>query len=777
MPDTQNKPVHTNRLARETSPYLLQHAHNTVNWYPWGPEAFAAARESGKPIFLSVGYSTCYWCHVMERQCFENEQIAAVMNEKFISIKVDREERPDVDQLYMTAVQILTRHGGWPMSVFLTPDLRPFYGGTYFPPTDAHGRPGFVTVMRGIDDAWHNRRKDVNQSADQLVDLLQQLADPISPQSPVKIDDDFIDRIVHRSIDDYDPAHGGFGDAPKFPRQTLLELLLAYTTTMTGNTDLLDAANALRDRAILKKVCHTLSAMADGGIRDQLGGGFHRYSTDAQWLIPHFEIMLYDNALLAWIYTETYRQTEDRRYAAVARGILDFILREMTSPDGAFYTAFDAEVDAREGKSYLWTPDEVQAVLGEQDARLFNHVYGLDKGFNFADPHHDGGDATHNVLYRPAPLEELAGEMSLSVEELEAKLEPMRLKLYGARRARKQPLLDTKVLTEWNALAIRAFAYAGGMLGEQRYLDVAARAMKHLLRHHRTAEGLVLRTARPDKGSAQPLPGFLDDYAAMLQALLTLQDTQGDEAWGEEARGIATLMRAQFGGQSGGFYFTPRDAHELIVRQKVGGDSPLPSGNALAALAMIEMGEQQRAYAILSAFAEPLRQQPESMSAMAQAALGYVRRYGAFTVQPPTSDDRAPAPARPPSPEQVAIDAVSLAATWVTEDQVDLRLRIAHPYHITAKDDGDNLIGIHVTVPEPAAAMLDHIDYPPAAERSFPFSDQPVRVYDGEIAIALHFKPGHRLKSDPLEVVIQYQACGDAACLLPVKRRLSVGRA
>jgi uncharacterized protein YyaL (SSP411 family) len=294
-----------------------------VDWYPWGEEAFAAARSQNKPIFLSVGYSTCYWCHVMERQSFENEAIAQVMNEKFINIKVDREERPDVDQLYMTAVQILTRHGGWPMSVFLLPDLRPFYGGTYFPPEDAHGRPGFPTLLRAIEDAFRNRRGEVEQSATQLANILQQIAQPAAPSSPISIDDRFIEALVERSMSDYEPMYGGFGSAPKFPRETLLEMLLVHQQTQPNERR-------------MQKIRHALDAMAAGGIRDHLGGGFHRYSTDAKWLVPHFEIMLYDNALLGWCYVEAFRQTNEKRYARTARGIFDFILREMTSPEGAF---------------------------------------------------------------------------------------------------------------------------------------------------------------------------------------------------------------------------------------------------------------------------------------------------------------------------------------------------------------------------------------------------------------------------------------------------------
>src|SRR5437868_1155305 len=417
---------HSNRLAKETSPYLLQHQHNPVDWFAWGPEAFEAANRDGKPIFLSVGYSTCYWCHVMERQCFENQAVAAEMNQRFINVKVDREERPDVDQLYMTAVQVLTRHGGWPMSVFLTPDLKPFFGGTYFPPTDTHGRPGFFRLLGLLESAYHNRKPDIEQTTAQLLSILQQMAEPRRPTQPLRIDDSFIEDLLERSTNDFDPVHGGFGSAPKFPRETLLQLLLVRNE---------QSPNPLR----MRQLTNTLDALAHGGIRDHLGGGFHRYSTDAQWLVPHFEIMLYDNAMLAWVYAEASRQTKEKRHAEVARGILDFVLREMTAPEGGFYTAFDAEVDAMEGLSYLWTLDEVKSILGEADSKVFAKVYGLDQGPNFADPHHGTGRPDKSILHLPNGID----------EQTEAKVAPMRQKLYEARRRRKQPLLDTKIITSW----------------------------------------------------------------------------------------------------------------------------------------------------------------------------------------------------------------------------------------------------------------------------------------------------------------------------------------
>jgi uncharacterized protein YyaL (SSP411 family) len=726
----------TNRLAKETSPYLLQHRHNPVDWYPWGTEAFDAARAQNKPIFLSVGYSTCYWCHVMERQCFENPSIAAEMNERFINIKVDREERPDVDQLYMSAVQVLTRQGGWPMSVFLLPDRRPFYGGTYFPPVDGHGRPGLPTLLRALDDAYRNRRSDVEKTADQLVDILGQLARPPLPPTPIELDEPWIDRLIDRSVSDYDPEFGGFGRPPKFPRQTLLELLLVH---------LRRHPDARRQRMIR----HTLDALANGGIRDHLGGGFHRYSTDARWLVPHFEIMLYDNAMLAWVYVEAFRQFNEPRYAHVARGICDFVLREMTDPAGAFYTAFDAEVDAQEGLSYLWTSAEVDDVLGPADAALFNRVYGLADGPNFADPHHGNGMPDKNILF-------LADGPDL---ESDPRIIAMRQKLLDARHLRKQPLLDTKILTSWNALMIRALALAGTVLNEPRYLKAARAAADFLLHQHADGEGGIYRTSRGGQGVKYR--GFLDDYAFLIQALLALADAGSDRARRDQATRLAAVMKEHFGvGAVGGFYFTDDRSAELIVRQKVASDSPLPSGNAIAAIVLLELGETEIARQILSAFAEQLRSNGEGMSSMLQAAAQYIRARGAVSVS--TMPDQL---AGTESEDEV----VSLQAQWSDPSTLGLKVVIRDGFHIGSNNARPHMVDTQLTVNDGKA----QISYPPAQQVAFPFAEDELRVYLGTVEIAVRFpKP----PSLPVRLVLRYQACNDRACLAVARRSIEVLR-
>jgi uncharacterized protein YyaL (SSP411 family) len=730
----------TNRLIHETSPYLLQHAHNPVDWYPWGPEAIEKARRENKPIFLSVGYSTCYWCHVMERQSFENEQIAKEMNDRFINIKVDREERPDVDQLYMTAVQVMTRQGGWPMSVFMTPALEPFYAGTYFPPRDGYGRPGFPRLVAMLEEAYRQRPQDVKQTTDQLRGILKQMAEPRRPSRAVTLDAAAIDEIIDRSVSDFDPVHGGFGGSPKFPRQTLLQLLLVH--------------HSLRpNEARMKMLTRTLEALANGGIRDHLGGGFHRYSTDAEWLVPHFEIMLYDNAMLGWVYAEAFRQTGEGRYAKVARGIFDFVLREMTSPEGAFYTAFDAEVDSMEGVNYLWTKEEIEEVLAGMDVPLFLRVYGVDRGPNFGDPHHGTGTPDRNILYLPKSLEQVAAEMKISVEELDGRLAPMRQALYTARMKRKQPLLDTKVLTGWNALMIRAMAHGGRVLNEPRYLQAAERSATFLLERHRDSAGQLYRTSRA--GSEPKFAAFLDDYAFLADALLEL-------AWKEKAAEIADAMVREFAGERGGFYFSSTSATDLIVRQMVGTDSPLPSGNGVAAKVMLELGRTDVARDTLAAFAQAMDDHGEGMSTLVEAAARYVESERPLVVEA----SEATSVERSATPQDLAASVVSVQGAWKDPRELQLELTIEDGFHIQAHDAGAGLIATMLAAPVGAV-----VQYPAGVEREFDFSETPVRVYDGSVTIEVRFATP---PSGPVKLGLTYQACDEGACLPKVTKMIEV---
>jgi uncharacterized protein len=725
MNPPKDHPARANRLARETSPYLLQHAHNPVDWYPWGEEAFAAARAQDKPIFLSVGYSTCYWCHVMERQSFENEAIAAEMNRRFISVKVDREERPDVDQLYMNAVQAMTGQGGWPMSVFLTPDLRPFHGGTYYPPTDGHGRVGFPRLLAALDEAWKSRRRDVDMQANRLVEMLRQMAEPPSPRSAMQIDAAMLDELIDRSTSDFDPQFGGFGSAPKFPRQTLLELLLV-------------SQRHRKNPARMKQLLFTLDAMSAGGIRDHLGGAFHRYSTDERWLVPHFEIMLYDNAMLAWVYAEAFSQTRQERYATVARGILDFVLREMTSPEGAFFTAFDAEVDAEEGQTYLWTAAQIEEVLGP-DAELFNRVYGVADGPNFADPHHGSGVPDKNILYLQQPLDDAT----------ERKIAPMRQALYARRRQRKQPLLDTKILTSWNALMIRALAHAGEVLAEPAYRAAAAKAADYLLRIHRDPSGALHRTSRDGRAKGD---AFLDDYAFLAQALLALDRRA-------EAAELSERMCQKFlDDDKGGFYFTAADSPDMIVRQKTAGDSPLPSGNAIAAMVMMELDKPAVAAGTIRVFAGQIERFAEGMSAMVQAAMEYVAHHGPITVAGAESAEKTPV--------------VSLSADWSSPEALRVHVRPAAGFHINGPQSAAGLVATRLTIAGPVADFVADIDYPPAARRRFPFADEPIDVYDSPVTITVHFN--RPMTQRPLTVLLHCQPCDEQSCRAALTQQLVI---
>jgi uncharacterized protein YyaL (SSP411 family) len=618
------------------------------------------------------------------------------------------------------------------MSVWLLPDLRPFYGGTYFPPTDTQGRPGFVTILRAIEDAYKNRREQVTRSAEQLVDILGQLAEPTKPSRAMTIDDGFINELLDRSTSDFDPANGGFGTAPKFPRETLLELLLVASQSKIKNQK--------------SRIESSLDSMANGGIRDHLGGGFHRYSTDAQWLVPHFEIMLYDNAMLGWIYVEASRQFGNDRYARVARGIFDFVLREMTSPEGAFYTALDAEVDAMEGGSYLWTEQQVRDVLGQAFAHAeverFLQVYGLDQGPNFADPHHSSGVPDQNILYLPH---------GPGVDEGDPLMARMRQALYDARRQRKQPLLDTKVITSWNALMIRALAHGGAVLGEQRYLAAASRAAHFLLREHRQPDGTLYRTSR--EGSKK-YDGFLDDYAFLAQALLELSHATGDESWRREAAAVAQTMQQKFGDPSGGYYFTDASAADLVVRQKVATDSPLPSGNAVAAMVMLELGDAAAARKTLTTFAATLHQQAEAMSAMIQAAMQYVAGHGPLPVKPGAATGE-----RPLTPSELATRVVGIGSGWRDPRTLEVKLQILKPFHINGHVAGEGLVATELRVADHPGVS---IDYPPG-ER-----------YEGQATLTVTFAAP---PTTPLRLRLRYQACDESACLTESAKEFEVAPA
>jgi uncharacterized protein YyaL (SSP411 family) len=559
-----------NRLADEQSPYLRQHAYNPVDWYPWCDEALERARREDKPILLSIGYSACHWCHVMERESFENEAIAALMNDGFINIKVDREERPDLDAIYMNTVQMLTGSGGWPLTVFLGPDGRPFYGGTYFPPEDRYGRPGFPRVLSAVVEAFRNKREELLRTTTQLTDGLARLSRFEARPGALQVAT--VLGAAEKLFAARDTTHGGLGDAPKFPNAPAFALWLRHYHR-SGRAEFREAFE------------QTLDGMAGGGMYDQLGGGFHRYSVDAQWLVPHFEKMLYDNALLVPLYLDGYRATGRDSHARIARETLDYLLGEMRHPDGGFYATQDADTDGEEGLTYLWRLEEMEKLLGEEQAALLSRYYEVDAVGNFAEA---GQTERKSVLHVKLSVEELAANFGLETGETRRRLEEGRKVLLAARRARPQPGRDDKVLTSWNGLAIRAFVRGALVLGRSDYLEAAMAAAGFVDRHLCDEHGRLLRTF---KDGVARYSAYLDDHAFLAAAHLDLFEATGRREHAERARSLAsTLLEDFFDPTSGGFFFTARDHEKLIDRPKIAFDSSVPAGNAVATEVFLRLG-------------------------------------------------------------------------------------------------------------------------------------------------------------------------------------------
>ena len=587
----------TNRLARESSPYLLQHAHNPVDWYPWGEEALERARTLDRPILLSIGYAACHWCHVMERESFEDEGTAALMNELFVSVKVDREERPDIDAIYMDAVQAMNGHGGWPLTAFLTPAGEPFYAGTYYPPEPRHGMPAFRQVLTGIAEAWRDRRDEVTLQGARIVEHIARAAHltagdpaPLSPDIPDAATD-----VLRRS---FDARWGGFGGAPKFPQPMAVEFLLRRS--LRGVPDAAEMAAVTMDR------------MADGGIFDHLGGGFARYSTDATWLVPHFEKMLYDNAQLARLYTRAWLVTRSERYRRVADATVRYLLREMQQEEGGFSSSQDADSEGVEGRFFTWTWDELTSQVGEPVAACLG-----------ATP--AGNWEGTNVLWRPFATEAYAIEHGLDPIELEAEVEAARIRLFDVREARVRPGTDDKVVAAWNGLAIEALAEAGRALGEPDFVRAAERCASFVLERLRDERGRLHRSWRA--GVIGP-PGFADDYALLASACLTLYETTGATTWFEAASSLATDLIELFSDdERGGFFQTGRDAEALVVRPKDLYDNAVPGGNSAAAEVLLRLslftGDPSFEGAATAAL-QLVR------SAMAQAPVGFGRALNAL---------------------------------------------------------------------------------------------------------------------------------------------------
>jgi len=589
-----------NRLAYEKSPYLLQHASNPVDWYPWSEEAFESARSQNKPIFLSIGYSTCHWCHVMAHESFEDSTIANLMNGAFVSIKVDREERPDIDMLYMTVCQMMTGSGGWPLTIIMTPDKKPFFAGTYIPRETRFGRQGMLDLIPLIKQIWSTRKDEALSSASRVTAALME-ATKLAPGEELG---ESVLRLAYEQLSDrFDEEHGGIGGAPKFPTvQNLLFLFRYWKRTKDGKA--------------LDMVEKTLQAMRQGGIYDHIGFGFHRYSTDRQWLVPHFEKMLYDQAMLAMAYTEACQVTRKEEYAQTAHEIFAYVLRDMIAPKGGFYSAEDADSEGEEGKFYLWTNDEIKEILNPDEADLFIRVFNITESGNFTDEI-VGRKNGRNIPHRPRRLEEIASELNMPVLELQECLELIRQKLFVYRDKRVHPHKDDKILTDWNGLFVAALAKGARVFDEPRYASAAKRAVSFILDNMLTSEGRLLHRYRDGEAA---LPANLDDYTFLIHGMLELYETTFEVDYLKKALRLNEyLFRHFWDEKNGGFYFTGDDGEPLLIRQKEIYDGAIPSGNSIAMLNLLRLGRmtansnlEQKAASIGRAFFENVRQSPSA---------------------------------------------------------------------------------------------------------------------------------------------------------------------
>lgn len=763
---------YTNDLVDSSSPYLLQHAHNPVDWREWGEDAFEIARREDKPILVSIGYSTCYWCHVMERQVFENPEIAELMNQWFVCVKVDREQRPDVDEIYMLATQLQTQQGGWPNNVFLTPDLKPFFAGTYFGPEDQHGRPGFPTVLRGLHDAWTERRDEVEQAAENFTDAIREILEGQVGAADGELPDaGVVDQVMSGIERSADPRYGGFGAAPKFPQETMLLFLL-------------DRGGADR-RAIVEKA---LERMAMGGIFDQIGGGFSRYSVDAQWHVPHFEKMLYNQALLTRAYAAAYQCSNDAQHRRVVERTLEFVTREMTGPQGQFYSALDAESDATEGKFYTWTEEEIRDTLSEGQSVLFLDVYGLAPVPEIPGHRHPEGGVVH---WKKTPAE-TASDLGMPVSDLHEKLDEIHSALLDRRESRERPLLDDKVISGWNGLMIHALAEAGAVFDEPAYLRAAERAARFVLDEMRRDDGGLWRINRAGDNE---IDAFQEDYAFLAGGLLALHRAAGDQQWLDAGAEIIAAMNRRFASDNGAYYLTSEQG-ELIARTMSPTEGAIPSGNAAAVHALLDLHEQagdpaplNQARTVLDAFSSLMRENPGGQVHMVHALGRLLRLTGDASDdlkqdRPADFIDRpaaADAPRRPGGTDSAAhVKTTGFASVSAVRPgdhfRVALQFDMDDGWHINAHERVGS--GLLPTTVEP---LVEHpfevvsISYPEAQELDAAFADQPVRVFTGRSRVIIELAVSEDWKLDPddpiasLRIAYTFQACSDDACLAPAR--------
>jgi uncharacterized protein YyaL (SSP411 family) len=748
----------TNRLAGESSPYLLLHQHNPVDWYPWGEEAIEKARREDKPIFLSVGYSTCYWCHVMERESFSNPATAAQMNRDFVNVKLDREERPDLDEIYMAATQILTEQGGWPNSVFLTPGLKPFYAGTYFPPENRYGRPGFRQVLEDLSLAWTTRRADVEEQAEEMAKamahFLEERSSPSHEPPPGTVALRALESLGRR----FDSEWGGFGGAPKFPTPSNLYLLLELAGERPEAAEMLAAS---------------LDQMARGGIYDQLGGGFHRYATDREWKIPHFEKMLYDNGFLLELYAREHARTGDTQAARIVHETAAWLGREMTSPEGAFWSAIDAETHGHEGAFYVWSREELTAALGEEDATFLAPLLG------FAGPPFFEG--SHYVLHLPERLDEVARRRRMPLEDLMRELDAGRAKLFAARAHRERPATDDKILTDWNGTVITGLAVAGKLLGEPALVQQAARAAEFILGTMRPEGGPLLHVWRAGQGK---IAAYLADYVFLVRGLLALHDATGKARWLDAARAITSEQLQRLRDSHGGF-FTAAASPDVLFRSKDVFDGAMPAANAVAVLNLIDLGVRtgdlawrRGARTALSAFAEIIQNHPDGVRMLTLA----VRRYhetggGREEANAEYGEERASheRDASAGSGTLLEHEAERLVRPHLVigeaGDEADgwrpfrLTLEIAPGWHLQANPASEPYLVPTEVRSEKGTAEVRNVRYPEGESFASRFSEEAIAVYSGRVEITGEVSGAGKL-------ALTYQPCDESRCLPPVTRGL-----
>lgn len=757
---------YTNRLKDETSPYLLQHAHNPVDWWPWGKQAFDEARKTGKPIFLSIGYSTCYWCHVMERECFENEKIAKQMNKQFICIKVDREERPDVDGVYMAATQMLTGSGGWPMTVILTspgaggkddPGLKPFWAGTYIPPVRKFGRPSLPELMDALSSAYKNKHDEVVKSAEEISGAIKASLGEIKKGGKLNMNAVVRTQAVIRKM--YDKTHGGYGGKPKFPQASQLQFLLSQIG---------DDAQAWAE------VKHCLKAMADGGINDQVGGGFHRYSTDEKWLVPHFEKMLYDQGQLVEVYLDGARIAEAKGedsslYKRIAREICDYVLKEMVDESGGFWSAQDAEVDALEGGNYVWTKDEAEEILkdeGEDVLRFAMAFYGFAGGTNFTDPHAPGATAV-NVLYLPFGIEGYAKKSGMTVDEVLKMRDKVNAIYYAVRAKRKQPGTDDKVLTSWNGMMIAGMAEAGRVLKEPRFVTGSKRAADAILEKMKTSDGGIFRSMRKDKAK---ISGFLEDYSQLIHGLIEVHKASGEQKYLKQAIRLAGEVEKRFVSKGGGYFDMLDGQNDLFVRTRDSYDGATPTGNSVMIHGLIDLFEETKdrkyfdlAVKGLEAFSKTMEDQGPAVMNMLRALS---RAVAIDKVAVLGGQIEAAAQAKTKAGNKVAVGVDTLSLKFAKGDaKLKVTVDVDEHWHVNAHKPGSEyLIGLKI------AAVGKGFDVKvkyPKGQKMSPAGLDPFYAYEGKIELDVVVTKTADA-GDTVSLEIGYQACDDGGtCLQP----------